>query len=194
MSDIYWEFQKQQDTLLNTYVEKYFSPKLYNDIMDKLKELKAYGEKNSYWYGDADVFVHIDTISGNECLVTNNVVTCGPLPVCIISMEENIDDLPGSKIQYSPYSITAVCTTMKSVKAYDNQWNDRRDYKNVGLDILKEKGFKFLYKDTRDKEWAFNSEYFLNETQQFKNLNRDNTLFVLSELSYLHSNLNNLSK
>jgi len=194
MSDIYYEYQQEQAALLNKYVAAHLSPVHYKEIMDKLKELKAYGNENSYYYGDADVYVHIETIDKKECLVINNVVSCSDRPVCILSIEDNAFPDIGSGMEYAPYTIKAVCTTPTSTTQYDNMFNDRRDYKVVGLDVLKEKGFKYLYGDCRDAEWAFNSTFFLNPTRQLENLNRDNTLFLLSEFSYLYNNLSNLSK
>ncbi len=182
MKEIIRQYIQDQEVMLRKYVKKYFSVKKFNRIMSKLRKLNAYGSENSYWYGDADVYVFIETIDNVECLIINNVVSCYERPLCIIKVE-TIDD---------KNFVSAICTNKTSEKSqYNHAFNDRRDYEEVGLDLIKANGFGYLYKDTRDKEWAFGTSIYDGE---YENLSRDNTLFILQELDYLADNINDLQR
>jgi len=185
MSDIFYKYQKEEEEMLNRYMKAYFSLEHYYTIINKLKELKAFGRDNSFLYGDADVYVHIETIEDTECLVIHNAVSCYDRPACIIQVKD-FGDIEG----YPRFSIKAICTEMVSKKKYDDRWKDRRDYKVVGYDVIKEKGFRYLYGDSRDVEWAFNSSFLTDGV--YENLSRDNTLFILQEMDYLYNNINEL--
>ncbi len=190
MSDIFHKYQQEQEAMLNRYATEYFTIKRYNTIMDKLRELNAIGRDNTYWYGDADVYAHIETIEDIDCLVINNVVSCYDRPVCVIQVKDRGETLPE---EFHRYQINAICTENVSKKPkIDYSWGDRRDYEVVGLDVIREKGFKYLYGDIRDVEWAFNLCFF--SRQMFENLTRDNTLFILQEMDYLFNNLENLQR
>jgi len=183
MKEIIRQFINEQEVMLRKYVQKYFSVKKFNKIISKLQKLNAYGSENSYWYGDADVFVFIEMIDNVECLVINNIVSCYDRPLCIIKVDETFMDFP---------IISAICTNKTSEKSqYNFKFNDRRDYDKVGLDIIKANGFGYLYKDTRDNEWAFGTSIYNGE---YENLSRDNTLFILQELDYLVDNINDLQR
>ena len=189
MLDIHYKYSQEQSAMLNRYVKEYFSIERYNTIMNKLKELKAFGSDNSYWYGDADVYVWIEEIEDIECLVINNVVSCSDRPVCVIQVRDMGEDV-GDK--YNRYAIKAICTVNKSENKDGNyNWGDRRDYDVVGLDVIKEKGFRYLYQDRRDVEWGFKSSFF---NKGYEDLTRDNTLFILQEMDYLYNNINDLNK
>jgi len=192
MRDISYKFSQEQTAMLSRYVEEYFSLDQYNTIMDKLRELKAYGNDNSYWYGDADVYVYIETIDKVECVVINNVVSCFDRPVCVIKVTDMGEVC--SEVSFNQYSIKAICTINKSEKSkYEWTFGDRRDYEVVGVDLIKQNGFGYLYQDERDIEWAFNTT-LLKSHGTYENLTRDNTLFILQEMDYLFDNLNNLNK
>lgn len=205
--DIFYQYRCEETALLNKYVGDHLDVSKYDTIMAKLRELGAYGYDNAYWYGDVDVYGYIETVDEQECLIIDNVVSCYDRPLVVISVNKNIfhdpeivesttrNRLRTSTLDFPMYDVVAVCTERTSTIEQPPQWNDRRDYRVVGLDLIKEKGFKFLYGDARDDEWAFNTPRFVRDGRlHYENLKRDNTLFVLSEFSYFYDNLGNLSK
>ena len=166
-------YTKQVDTVIK--------PKLV-EIYDHLIGKKGYD--TCVWYGDADVYVHVENIDEDrDVIVIKNIVTGFDKHIIFAVIVRESKYIP-------------LCKCVEGTGKKDERWSfgDHRDWVVVGLDTYRDNDFDFGYNDLRDPDivfqkdimridWNYNDwsvhSYGCGFIQQ-------NIQFVMHEVDYAH--------
>lgn len=167
-------------------VDSVIKPKLvaiYENIVENV------GYDNQIWYGDADVYVHIERIGDFEdVIIIRNVVTC--FDNCNIFAVINKE---------TKYISICKCVESQGEKKEGYDFDDHRDWKIKGLDTYRNNDFDFGYNDCRDPDlvfeksssWDFDGANYnsWNVYSSSCGFIQQNIQYVMQEVDYAHFNI-----
>lgn len=179
---------------LNLITNNFYTNEIDTNVKPKLVDIYTHmlglGYNTQIWYGDADVYVHVEEVYrkyGNvyDALVIRNVVTCFDKNVIVVLIERESKGI-------------VLCKTVHSLGKKNNYtFNDHRDWDEEGLDTLRDHQWNFGYRDLRSNTLVFDDK-FLGFRHHYNNwnihsygcgFNIENVSYVTQETTWAHYNI-----